>query len=476
MATHDMESLNMNNKIKKIILSILLLVTIVSLVVGCNKKSDELSASVSPSATVSPNAVNNDVAESTAYIAKMGDILFYESDFYNFVSTAAKEMYYNSDIVFEEDLTDDEKYEAVLKFFEQKAENSDKTNLQVALDRALEILHTYNIAAKLGKEMDLLTDEEKEEIISDIDDAADYYAAQYGTSRDEAVKYIYGMHVNDAKRYSIAQAYASAHMSEWLASQGYTFDKKAPSAPKKPSDPGDDATDDEKSEYQTKLDEYNKTYAEYETELAKYNDEVQKYWEQYRSEYTENKGNYTIVTVRTLYVSILDEDGKALPDAEKQKKYNDTISYMKLVTESGYDFEKVVKGFSEADDKSNGLYDLDAENGGSAPLSDDIIEWSMNNAKISDDLKLFEEENGYYIVQVVGITNFDKTEGVVASSEISPELVKQTVEYVFTSEKYNDYMKELIKESKYELTDVNYDRIAELANAYLTDTSELGEE
>ena len=89
-------------------------------------------------------------------------------------------------------------------------------------------------------------------------------------------------------------------------------------------------------------------------------------------------------------------------------------------------------------------------------------------------IKIFETSKGYYAIQIVGITDFDKTEGVVADAEevAAPEKIRETVSYYYLNDLYNDYVTMLTKEAEYKLSDINYDRMYEIAEKCLNETDE----
>ena len=159
-------------------------------------------------------------------------------------------------------------------------------------------------------------------------------------------------------------------------------------------------------------------------------------------------------------------------DADAKKKKRDEIdSYVKLAYEQGYDFEKVIKGFSESEE---GICDLDIANASESPFNEEIILWASKTAKVSDEIKVFEANDGYYAVQIVGVTDFDKTEGVVADAKevASPENIRETVSYYYLNDLYNEYATLLTEADEYQLSDINSERMYELAEEYVNDTGE----
>lgn len=473
-------------KFKKIIAGIMLIALVASFVSGCAEKKDKTTASPSPSVvndedsensenTENDSASSSDAPQNLDYVAMMGDVPVYESQYYYFLFTALSEAYYSSEEFealssgYYDDKDEDEKLKDFVDFYYKKPEGSDKTNLQLAAERALEICHTFNISGVLGKENNLLTQEEIDGIIEDVDNIADQYSSYYSMTRDECMKSMYGMNVNDLKNYTVLQSYVNAHMKLWKSENGYLFEEEEPQKPEKPTDPGDDATDDERETYETELKKYDEELADYNDALKEYNEKEEVFWEQFREAYNKGVDAYKIVSVRYLYISTLDENGEALDEEAKKAKREEIDSCVKLVSEQGYDFEKVIKGFSDSDE---GICDLDIANASETPFTEEIILWASETAKISDEIKVFETDDGYYAVQIVGVTDFDKTEGVVADAQevASPENIRETVSYYYLNDLYNQYVTLLTEADEYQLSEINYDRMYELAEEYVNDT------
>lgn len=466
------------NIFKKIITITVLIALSVTCVVGCDDAAGTPSATIAPSASPSPEStdkVSTDAPQNTAFVAKIGDISLYESQFYYFLYTALSETFYGSEEYSKlgteayADKTDDEKKAIFTAFFYKKAEGSEKTNLQIAAERALEICHTFNITASLGKANNLVTQETIDKALSDVDTVADRYASYYKKSRDESMKSMYGMNVNDMKDYTTLQCYGNAYMEKWKKDNGYVFSEKEPTKPTKPTAPGKDATADEQKKYDEQMKKYDEDLADYNDALKAYKEKESAFWEQFREAYNKGADAYKIISVRYLFISTTDSDGKKLDDAAKKAKKEEIESYVNLSTVHGYDFSKVVKGFSESEEN---LCDIDIANGSDTPFSADIVLWASKADKITNEIKIFETSKGYYAVQVCGITDFDKTVGSVKDAQkvASPEKVRDTVSYFHVSDLYNQYVLMLAEDTAYALSDINYDRMYELAEDYMFDT------
>ncbi|MBE7064693.1 MAG: hypothetical protein E7384_02620 [Ruminococcaceae bacterium] len=458
----------------------LMLATVITatMFTGCkDNKKGGTNSTPAPSATAKVDTSANDAAQNKATVAMMGEVPIYETQFEYFLFTAMSEAFYGSDafddIGSEEysAMTEEDKTKMFLDFFNAKPEGSEKTNLQITAERALEICHTFNISALKGKDNKLSSQDDIDKLLDEIDEIADKYADYYKKTRDACMKSLYGMNVNDLKEYTILQNYGKAYSEQWRKDNGYTFEEKEPTKPTKPTEPSKDASDEKKSEYDAALKKYDEDLADYNDALKDYNEKEKKFWEKFREAYNKGVDAYRIVSVRSLFVSTVGEDGKVLSAAEKQAKKKEIEGYVKLSTDFGYDFEKVVKGFSESE---TGLYDLDIANSSETPFNEEIVLWASKEAKISKEIKIFETSKGYYAIQIAGITDFDKTEGVVADSEkvASPEKIRETVSYYYLNDLYNDYVTMLTKEADYKLSDIKYDRMYEIAEKCLNETEE----
>ena len=92
------------------------------------------------------------------------------------------------------------------------------------------------------------------------------------------------------------------------------------------------------------------------------------------------------------------------------------------------------------------------------------------------EIKLFECDNGYYAVQIIGVTDFDKTEGEVADADsTSYQLIREYVAYYTQADLYNKYLLELTEDEKYALSEINRELMESLARKYLEDTGPLEE-
>lgn len=479
-------------KLTKVLAMILAVIILSAAAVSCSndnktKPTEEPAASPTPG---SSEKTYNDAAETVTYVAKAGDQLIYSNEFYYFLYQAVRELYYKADGVYDPNATDEENLAKMREFFNSEDEEG-VTYLRRAADRTLEIAQGFKIAYKEGKELATKDDAkykvdetELSQIISYIDSEADYGAAMYGCSRDEYFSYVYGMTVNDAKRYTKQQVYAELHENYWADANGWVIgmdEPKIPEEPEKPSEPAENASDEDKAAYQTKLEEYNTKKAEYDealeqykTDYAKYEELKKAYYEKFREEYEENQNIYGYRTVRALYLSKKDSEGKDLSEEEIETKKKNIETYISLV-EQGHSFDSIVKGFSEASDAATtmGLVDVNVYTTNVGNLPNEVIDWAFAKDAVSLTPELVETETGLYLVTVEGIVTFDEALGIVVDSETANvESVRKNVEYSKLATLYNDYIKELMAKEEYAIKDVDYDAALELAKKYIDFTTE----
>lgn len=468
---------------KKLLTIFLSVVLCLTLLAGCkdDNGNDPVNSAGPADGTEAPSSADDDPL-TTEIVAKLGGNEIYSNEFYYFLYSALREIYYSTEGIYDSELSDEENYKRMLEHF--RTEREDGTMyLDDVIERALEITAGFKVASILGKRAGeenseyALTAEEISEMNKYIDSEADYGASVYSSTRDEYFFYAYGMGVNDAKRYTEAQMYAEKHEAAWSDANGFVIGVDKPEEPEKPTEPAENADDAAKKEYETKLTEYETAVAEYNTKLAEYEAAAEKYWNKFRDEYESAKSNFNINTVRYLYLSKLDGEGKALSDEELKAKEADIDRYIELV-KGGLNFENVVKGFSESSTAGTdlGLWDINMYSDSDPKIPTDAIKWAMEQTAPSDELKIFSDENGYYIVQLVGVTDFDATAGIVADSEsTSSDAVKSNVEYTYLARLYNEFIEEQLKKDEFAVTDKDYEQMKKLANEYLDYNSDAFE-
>ncbi len=477
-------------KIIAMILAVLLASAIATSCVGDNKNPDNTEPSATEKPTQGTEKAYNDAAETVTYVAKAGEQLIYSNEFYYFLYQAVREIYYKAEDVYNPDASDEENLAKMREFFYSEDEEG-VTYLKRAADRTLEIAQGFKIAYKEGKELASQEDSkfkvdeaELSQIISYIDSEADYGAAMYGCSRDEYFSYVYGMTVNDAKRYTKQQVYAELHENYWADANGWVIgmdEPVAPVEPEKPSEPAEDASEEDKASYNTKLEEYNTKKAEYDeqlaaykTDCAKYEELKEAYYDKFREEYEGNKNIYEYRTVRSLFLSKKDSDGNTLTDEQIGAKRKNAETYISLV-EQGHSFESVVKGFSEASDAATtmGLVDVNVYTTSVGNFPNEVIDWAFAKDTVMEIPEIVETDDGIYVLMVEGIVTFDEAFGLVADAETAnTESVRSNVEYAKLATLYNDYIEELMAKEEYALKDIDEEETLNLAKKYIDFTTE----
>ena len=475
------------NNLKRLLTVVLSVVLILVFAVSCVGPG-EPDSTEEPAATNAP--VVEDGPESTTVVAMAGDQPIYSSEFYYFLYQAIREIYYKADGVYDPDADDSTNLAKMKEYFYSRDEEG-VTYLKRAADRTLEISQGFKIAYKEGKALATqegakytVDEEELASVISYIDSEADYGASMYGCSRDEYFFYAYGMNVNDAKRYTRQQVYAELHETYWADEKGYVVgmdEPQIPFEPAKPQEPAEDASEADKTKYEEDLQTYNTAKAKYDEELetyktdyAKYEELLKAYYDKFREEYNENEDLYAYRTVRTLYLSKLDDSGSPLSEEAVEAKKKDVDTYISYV-EGGQSFEKVVKGFSEDPTASStmGLTDINVYTGATGDLPKEVIDRAFEINEISAKPELIETDTGLYLIMVEGIVTFDESFGLVADgSTANPGKVKNNVEYSKLAALYNEYVEELMKKDEYALKDINEEEALKLAKDYIEYTTE----
>lgn len=324
---------------KRVLAIILAMVMGVTFLAGCNKGKD---GDPTPTATKDPSA--NDEPATTEYIAKIGGVEIYASEFKYFLYDALKEVDY-TDLDIPDDATEKKTYELMLGFLNEKDENG-VSRLDKAIERAVELCALFKIAylegVKAGFE---LTDKEKKEQYDSISEFIDYYLSVYGEdygvkTRDDMMRLMYSMNVNDYKRLAVQQVCANKYAKDIMDDI-------------KPSD----------------------------NELKKF--------------YEENEETYRVVTVRHILISTMDDDGKPLKEEEKAKKLERAERVKQLVESGEHDIEALVKGYSDDTDLSNlGLYDVSKNSN----FVKEFKDWALKQTEVTDVVEIVETQYGYHVM------------------------------------------------------------------------------
>ena len=455
------------NGFAKILSLVIVTLLVAAMAVSCAKPGEPSDTDVptdGPQETEQP-AGYDDAPASEEIVGKVNGMPIYTNDFYYFLYQAFREMYFSAEGLYDETLGEAENMAKMKEYFYSEDEDGVKI-LSKVVDRTLDISRGFKVAYQLGKEASetmpdkyTVSEETLKRMLDYIDGEADYGVAQTGMSRDDYFFYMYGMNVNEAKRYTEQQVYAELHEQVWSDENGYSFTAEMPQAPEAPAD---DASVEEKDAYATML-------AEYETKLAEYKALEAQHYEKFRSVFEEDKNSFSVKTIRYLLLSKTDAEGKALSEDEIAAKRAKAESYIALV-EGGHEFEGIVKGFSESASAASdyGLADVCfyGENINNIPAK--LIDWAVETEEFSDKPVIVESADAIYLVMLCGITDFDKTTGIVADDiTVNPDEIRRSVEYDFLAREYNEFIESKMKEDKYAATDVNRELMEDLATRYL---------
>lgn len=364
-----------------------------------------------------PTPKPKDEAASETYVATLGADKLWSADYGYFFSKAVSEII-SEDFTIDNTLSEKEQYDQLVAFLNGSYKDSGKTYLESCKERALELqmqfIITYNKAIEAGN---ALTDKRIEELNSEIDSLIDQYLSYYGSSfgvstRDEMMDYMMGMNVSEYKRFNLLQTivseFADAKMKEM-----------------KPS-----------------------------------GDVLKAY-------YNANKDSYRTVTVRHIFLSLVDKDGNAV-STDKKAEITAIANQLIQKIKDGDSADLLVEVWSEDE---NAQYDLGLVDllKGSTTLDADIVTWAMNQAKIGKDtVKLFETKSGYEIVLVEGILEYDAQQGIAASEDLTADSMKSTVESSYKNEQFQKLVDEYVAASTLTVENVNQELIDKAVEAYLT--------
>ena len=199
----------------KKLISILLLAALCLSCVSCDTEPE--AAGTAAGATKEPYA---DEPAGTAYIGKVGATPVYEYYFTALFASYVTEALENEPD-YDETAESEDSYAYMVSYLEQTGEDG-KTNLQVLADKTAEACRRM-VTLKLegNKQGTVLSNNKRNSIISQWDTAADEYLAQYQRenssiqTRDDALRFLYHMNVNEVKEFSFLQSEVSDYISSW---------------------------------------------------------------------------------------------------------------------------------------------------------------------------------------------------------------------------------------------------------------------
>lgn len=378
---------------KRVFAMFIAIIMCVAVLAGCNKNGKKND----PNATEKPEP---DAPASTEYVAIIGGEKIYASEFKYFLYDALREIDY-SVIDIPDDATEKEQYELMLNFLNEEDENG-VSNLDKAVDRAFELCTMFKVTYLQGVKGGFdLSDDEKKEQYDSIDEFIDQYLSMYGkeynaTSRDDMMKVMYSMNVNDYKRLAVQQVISNNFAKD-------VIEKLKPT----------------------------------ESEIEQF--------------YNDNEDTYRIVKVRHILIKTLDEDDKPLNEEEKQKKYERALKVKEKVEQADEDeIEAIVKGYSEDTDLSNlGIYEVSKNSG----FVKEFEEWALKQEEVTDVVEIIETSYGYHVMMCEGIKTLEDekvkekvTEGLKNDLFDKQTKEKLQLEEYKVTEKNDDLIKKATEE------------------------------
>lgn len=361
----------------------------------------------------------DDAAASETVVGTLGESQLWSSDYMYFFSNACMEII-GEDYEADAELSEKEQYEDLKEFLEKPYKNEGITYLEKCKAHAFELyrqfLITYNTAVA---EDEPLTEDEIATLDSEVDSFVDQYLSYYGASmnisnRDEMMDYLMGMNVNEYKRLNRLQHVVSQ-------------------------------------------------FAETQMEAMKPSQE------DLRNYYNQNKDDFRVVTVRHIFLSLLDEEGEAV-SAEKKASITAVANQLVQKIKDGDSTELLVEAWSEHEEAPYdlGLVDLLV---GSQDLDESIVQWAVQQTAIGKNVvKLFETKEGYEIVVVEGILEYNTQQGIAASTDNTVDSLKTAVETAYKNDAFQKLVDGYVAQSTLQVENMNQEAIQAVVDEYLTYT------
>ena len=366
-----------------------------------------------------------DAAASETYVGTLGEAKMWSSDYKYFFTNAFTEIVM-ADYTSDSELSEKEQFDALMAFLEKTYKNEGITYLEKCKARALELyqqfLVTYNAASA---DSEPLTEKELAALDSEVDSFVDQYLSYYGASmginsRDEMMDLLMAMNVNEYKRLNRLQSVVS-------------------------------------------------DYAEKKQEAMKPTQE------DLRNYYNQNKDDFRVVTVRHIFLSLVDDEGKVV-SAEKKASVAAVANQLVQKIKDGDSTELLVKAWSEHEEAPYdlGLIDLLV---GSKDLDEEIVKWAVQQTAIGKNVvKLFETKAGYEVVVVEGILEINGAQGITAGTDNTVDNLKAAVETAYKNDQFQKIVDDLVAASDLQVENLNQEEIDKVADEYLTYTPSEEEE
>lgn len=376
---------------------------------------DSTSGSSASPATPTPVPEYNDEEADATVIAKFGDQSVLKAYFVQFFSQGMNEALEGYDLS-DAGSTDKELYEALNKAVLEEYKDG-KTRLEYAKERGLELLTSFLATKKMAEEAGkTLSDKDKASLLEELDYNIDmmlqYYGASYKVStRDELIKMMMSVNVNDYKNIYLDQTFVSDYANGVISDM-------------KPKD----------------------------EDLAAF--------------FEEHKGDYKIVTIRRISRSIKNTDGKLMTE-EEQADILGLLELLKTKYENGDSSEAIAVGYSQASDviSTNGLVDL-LETSASVPK--EVVDWAFKQTDLGAAV-IIKTDSSYEFVIIEGFTDYLETKGIVANKDyVNAEVIQSQLESAYKNEAFDASVQKYIKDNGLALTNIDESVVDAVVKDYLT--------
>ena len=361
----------------------------------------------------------NDAPLNDAVVAKVKDQTALYPELVYLFGTNVSEIV-GSDIEFDDDATEAERYEHLKEFLNGPYKDTGSTYLDVIKEKTLEQLLQFKAAYMMALESKEPFSEDKIKSMNDeIDDTIDYYLTYAGdyygvTTRDEYMQVVTGMNVNDYKYFNLIQSFLSEYAEEAMAAM----------------EPTEEA-----------LKEY----------------------------YTLHEDIYRTISLRHINLPYTDEDGDGtISDEEKQAVLAQAAALVNKLVVDGDSPEAIVRAWSAAEDAttSGGIISVSMV---SEKFNEEIDAWLASADSVGlDTIRTFETEDAVEIMYVVGILTIDGLEGETGSDEITLETLNSAISTAYKNEEYEKRIEQYISDNGLELTDYNESLMDKVIEEYLS--------
>lgn len=381
--------------------------------------SDVKTTATASAAAATPTAKPeyNDAAADTTQVAKYKDTVIYKAYYTQYFSQAMNERITEAGVDFSSAGDSEEKTYELLNEFMQKEYKDGKTNLEYVKEHALNLLTQFLASKDMAAEAGITyTDEKKKEVLDEFDEQVDsmlsYYSSAYAIStRDDLMKLIMYMNVNDYKNLYIDQMIVSDYSKDIIGKM-------------KPEDSA------------------------------------------LKAFYDSDPDAYRIVTIRHITRSLLDKDGNKISDAE-QAEVLKLMETLKAKLEAGDSAEAIVEGYSTATDVSTakGLVDLSKS---ASSMAKEVIDWAFAQTQ-TGAITIIKTDSSYELVIVEGLTDYTSSTGTVANkTNTTSTAIVTAVTTAYKNDAFEKSINQYIADHSIALTDVNREVVDQVATTVLT--------